>query len=68
MRKLNLNQRKVIAELSVNLAVAWISIGVISQLLSREKNIFIALGSTIMFFILLFISDSMKMFLTLTLS
>jgi len=39
MKKLSLNQKRVAADLLVNTAVAWFSIGVISQIVFELKNL-----------------------------
>ena len=40
MKRLNINQKKVITDLLVNLLVAWISISVFNRLLDRNVTLF----------------------------
>ncbi len=54
--KFNLNQKKVIADILGNFAIAWISIGVISQTFFAIKNIVLIIVSIISFVILSLLS------------
>lgn len=54
--KLNLNQRKVIADISGNLAIALISVGVISQIVTKSRDY--VFGTISFFMFLLFFAVS----------
>ncbi len=54
--KLSKNQRKVLADILVNLAVAWISIGTISQLVFKMENLLMSIISFALFLIFTYLA------------